>query len=304
MVEPPLDCLGTKCKKSDLLLAALDGIEFGLFVLDEKGRVVFWNKSAERYTGYLSAEMVGSPLSSDLMISYTPQGPAQPGVQASGRGVRYFKHSRGHRVAIRWRSTQLRNAAGELIGRVEWFRAIEDADSVDSHSLSEGSSGHLRKRDALEEHLRNSFAHWTDEGTPLSVLLVRVDQAGGLRRTHGRDACEAMLDVVEKTLAGALRPTEVMGRWGDNEYLMITHHRVLPTLERHAMRLAAIAQMAEFRWWGDKIAITVTVGGTMAVEVESIQSLLARVDDALRHASENEKHICIEAGELPREEEE
>jgi diguanylate cyclase (GGDEF)-like protein/PAS domain S-box-containing protein len=292
------------CEKIELLLAALDGVEFGLFVLDDAGQVVFWNHAAENQTGHLSAEMVGSPLGEDILLSYGERGELKGAQPANGKGIRYFKHRKGHRVAVRWRSSQLRNAAGEAIGRVEWFRALEDPDSVAAQSISDGS-GHSRSREALEEHLRRSFAQWSQGSVPLSVLSVQVDQAAQMRRTHGKDACEAMMDVVEKTLAGSLRPTEVMGRWGENEYLVITHHRLLPALERHALRLASIAQAAEFRWWGDKISLTVTIGGTVAAGEESIKDLLARAGECVKLASEQaaDRRVRVQAAENAGEEE-
>jgi diguanylate cyclase (GGDEF)-like protein len=187
---------------------------------------------------------------------------------------------------------------------VEWFRALEDPDSVAAQSISDGS-GHSRTREALEEHLRRSFAKWYQSAVPLAVLIVQVDQAAHLRKTHGKDACEAMMDVVEKTLAGSLRPTEVMGRWDENEYLVITNHRLLPALERHALRLASIAQAAEFRWWGDKVSLSVTVGGTIASGEEDINELLARAGECVKLASEQmaDRRVRVQAAADAGEEE-
>jgi diguanylate cyclase (GGDEF)-like protein len=91
-------------------------------------------------------------------------------------------------------------------------------------------------------------------------LWVTVDQAAGLRKTHGRDGCESMLRIMEQTLVRGLRPTEIVGRWGDDEFLVVSHERTAELLLEHAHRLAGLARTAEFRWWGDRVSLTVSVG--------------------------------------------
>ena len=64
----------------------------------------------------------------------------------------------------------------------------------------------------------------------------RWTRRGELRKTHGARACETMLEAVERTLANGLRPGEEVGRWGDDEFLVLSHERsteVLAATRRH-----------------------------------------------------------------------
>jgi diguanylate cyclase (GGDEF)-like protein len=115
-------------------------------------------------------------------------------------------------------------------------------------------------------------------------LWVTVDQAQSMRTTHGRDACEAMLRTVEQTLLRQMKPTEVIGRWGNNEFLVLTHERTTELLADHARRLAGLARTADFRWWGDRLGLTVSIGASHATEGETLQSLLHRARQGM-HAS-------------------
>jgi diguanylate cyclase (GGDEF)-like protein len=105
-----------------------------------------------------------------------------------------------------------------------------------------------------------------------------------------------MLDKVEHALAKGLRPAEVVGRWGDGEFLVISHERTLEMLAAHAQVLAGLARTADFRWWGDRISLTVSIGAAQADPCETLAQLLERAQGAMTaslHAGGN--HITSAA---------
>ena len=69
-----------------------------------------------------------------------------------------------------------------------------------------------------------------------------------------------------------MKPAEIIGRWGDNEFLVIAHERTAELLSEHARRLAGFARTADFRWWGDRIGLTVSIGASHAIEADTLQS--------------------------------
>ena len=82
-------------------------------------------------------------------------------------------------------------------------------------------------------------------------------------------------------MAGGLRPAEEMGRWGDDEYLILSHERTLEMLSAHAQALANLARTEDFRWWGDKVGITVSIGVAQAEKDKSLIDLLERAKAAM-----------------------
>jgi diguanylate cyclase (GGDEF)-like protein len=94
-----------------------------------------------------------------------------------------------------------------------------------------------------------------------------------------------MLRTMEQTLLRQLKPAEVIGRWGNNEFLVLTHARTAELLAEHARRLAGLARTADFRWWGDRVVLTVSIGASHATNGETLQTLLGRARHAM-HASE------------------
>jgi GGDEF domain-containing protein len=90
-----------------------------------------------------------------------------------------------------------------------------------------------------------------------------------------------MLEKIKQTLANGLRPAEEMGRWGDDEFLILSHERTPEMLETHAQALGGLARTADFRWWGDRATLTVSIGAAQAEQEESLADLLERAKTSM-----------------------
>jgi GGDEF domain-containing protein len=86
---------------------------------------------------------------------------------------------------------------------------------------------------------------------------------------------------VERALAQGLRPGEHLGRWGEDEFLVISHERTTAMLAVHAQMLAGLARTADFRWWGDRVSLTVSIGAAQAESAYSLIDLLERAKAAM-----------------------
>jgi diguanylate cyclase (GGDEF)-like protein len=111
-----------------------------------------------------------------------------------------------------------------------------------------------------------------------------------------------MLEKVERAMANGLRPGEQVGRWGEDEFLVISHERTPEMLAEHAQVLAGLARTADFRWWGDRISLTVSIGAAQAGNSGTLKELLERAQAAMLesiHAGGNhvtharEGHSCL-----------
>jgi diguanylate cyclase (GGDEF)-like protein len=186
-----------------------------------------------------------------------------------------LQHKLGYTLHAIARRTVLRDAFGGRIGTAIAFHPSEALDA-----LPHGEAGHSQldeleaSQAELEERLGADFDDFVRSGIPLGVLWIGVDQAESMHRTHGEAAYNSMVDKVERTLKQGLRPTEHIGRWGDGEFLVLAHECTAKTLESHAHTLAGLARTADFRWWGDRVTITVSIG---AAQVHSADDMLPDV---------------------------
>jgi diguanylate cyclase (GGDEF)-like protein/PAS domain S-box-containing protein len=273
----------------DMLEAALDLLEEGVAVLDPHAKVVFWNRAAIALTGYRNAEMLSRPCPAELYHVHARSLPRRPGKMGGKAGEKTgqemaagssadgtaapedpadegfllgpalvtMRHRLGHTLPALLRRVPLRDADGARMGAALLFHPVEEADA-----LQHGESGDAAgvERGAMEERLERAQQQWAANRIPFGLLWATVDQATSLRRTHGKGACESMLRVVEQTLLRGLRPTDLLGRWGEDEFLVVSPERTEALLLEHAAALAGLARTADFRWWGDRVSLTLSIG--------------------------------------------
>jgi diguanylate cyclase (GGDEF)-like protein/PAS domain S-box-containing protein len=284
-----------------LMEAALEVYPEGLALLDGDGRVVVWNRAAEAITGFARAGVVGRTLPQalePLVDCRDYEGSPEPrnGPQLGRGSLVHARHAQGHDVPAISRKMILRDDLGSRIGTAAVFHPAERTAALPHGETSEGSE--VRQSQAeLQDRLEAAYELFVHEGMPLGVLWVTVDQAEDLKRTHGARACETMLECVERTLANALRPGEEIGRWGDQEFLILAEEGRSEALANHAQVLIGIARTADFRWWGDRVSLTVSVGAAEAEKGEELAQLLKRAQEAMEastHAGGN--HVTLAAG--------
>jgi diguanylate cyclase (GGDEF)-like protein/PAS domain S-box-containing protein len=287
--------------RTEILEAALDILPDGIALLGEEGEVVFWNRAAEAISGHAGLELVGRAVPETLKPLLEGTAPAGDLESYSGpqpgRGcLVHALHKLGHDLPVMARTLALRDGLGGHIGTAVVFHSAESLEAL-PHGET-GESGGLRVSQAeLEDRLEALFDDFTHGGLALCLLWITVDQAHELRKTHGAGACASMMEKVERVLAQGLRPGEEMGRWGDDEFLVISHERTPEMLAAHAQSLARLARTADFRWWGDRVSIAVSIGAVQANRDEALKLLLLRAQEAMLssiHAGGN--HITLAPG--------
>jgi diguanylate cyclase (GGDEF)-like protein len=174
----------------------------------------------------------------------------------------------------------LRDGLGTRIGKAILFHPAECLDALPHGATGEDKEVEASLED-LKERLEALYEDFAHGGLAFGVMWITVDQAHNLRRTHGAGACESMLKKVERTLAQGLRPAEHLGRWGEDEFLVISHERTAGLLANHSQVLAGLSRTADFRWWGDRVSLTVSIGAAQAESTGTLADLLDRARDAM-----------------------
>jgi len=275
-----------------------------------EGHVVFWNQAAEAITGFKSFELVGKPAPEGLdSLLHCPVPDEYKAVDdessQSRETLTQARHHLGHEVPVVVHNQVLRDSLGRRIGTAFVFNPADSLDALPHGQYEEGGDVAASLAE-FQDQLSVEFDNFMRGGLPFGVLWINVDQAHLLRGTHGANACEAMIGKMQKALAQGLRPAEKMGRWGDDEFLIISHERTPEMLAAHAQTMAGYARIADFRWWGDKVSLTVSIGAAQADQNVSLVDLLGQAKAAMLssfHAGGNQitnasgGHTCLPSSE-------
>jgi len=135
--------------------------DYAIVMLDPEGRVVTWNRGAERLVGYSRAEIIGRHAS----VCYTPEGiageaPAHGLRQAEGQGRFEDEGWRVRRDGSRFRAnvviTAMRDAAQALVGYAMVMRDVSDRKHLEA--LEEQGRQLTEFMAMLAHELRNPLA--------------------------------------------------------------------------------------------------------------------------------------------------
>lgn len=276
--------------RTELMDAALDALPDGLAVFGAEGEVVLWNHAAAAITGYAGMELLARPVPRVLESLLVEKPPlidlSRAALRRDAGALVRVRHKLGHEVPVMARALVLRDSLGTRIGMAALFHPAESLDALPHGEAGEDEDLAVSQAD-LDDRLEREYDDCAQGGMPFGVLWIGVDQAHELRRTHGAAAHAAMLAKIGRALSSGLRPGEEIGRWGEGEFLVIAHERTSEMLAGHARTVAGLARTADFRWWGDRVSLTVSIGAAQAEKDENLAHLLERAQGAM-HAGMRE----------------
>lgn len=275
-------------------LLLLDHFFDGVYIVDEKRKILFWNKSAERITGYTASEAMGKCCHENLLRHVTTQGvplcengcPLE-GTMSDGMPRAadvYLHHKSGHRVPVQVRASPMYDKNSLIRGAVEIFtdnthhaavfRQLKEME----RSLYQDSLTGIGNRKFADIRLSELMGAYVDHGQPFGVLFVDIDHFKAVNDTYGHATGDKVLALVARTLQNGLRPTDRVCRWGGEEFVCL-----LPNVDRvELQQVAERARVLVDRSWLDTglgaLRVTVSIGGTLAQVWDSASSLVERAD--------------------------
>lgn len=146
----------------------------------------------------------------------------------------------------------------------------------------------LHNRRALDERAGIELKRCVRDGTPLAIVVCDLDHFKPINDQYGHDVGDQVIRTVASRLRTLMRDTDVLGRWGGEEFLAILPSTGQPQATLLAERLRATVETIEIP--GDSgVRVTVSVGvanvavGTAAQGGEWERAVKA-ADDALYRA--------------------
>ena len=280
--------------ESELLRSFFATFHDGVYLVDRNRRITFWNRGAERISGYPADAMVGAHCHDDLLMHVDHTGTrlcqgrcplAETLVDGQSREADVYLHHRdGHRVPVRVRVSPVVDAAGEITGAIEVFtdnsarmEALDRVQDLERVAYVDPLTG-LANRALTAITLQARVDELTRYGWPFGVLFVDVDQFKSVNDRLGHDAGDTVLRAVAATLRNAMRGFDLVGRWGGEEFVVLLANVDAPKLLAVAERLRALVEASVVSAGGAENVVTISVGGTLAVAGETVESIIARAD--------------------------
>src|SRR5690606_38977160 len=146
-------------------------------------------------------------------------------------------------------------------------------------------------RRALDKAVAREFEASTSQ--PLAVLFIDIDWFKKVNDTHGHACGDECLRAVASALRTGLRPDDVLGRYGGEEFLVILPDQDAAAARVVGERLRQSIERLPLRWQGEVLHLTVSIGLAARRPGDGPARLLERADKALYRAKhEGRNRVC------------
>jgi len=162
----------------------------------------------------------------------------------------------------------------------------------------DGLTGVYNRR-SFEERIAQEFEAAGRHEWPLSVIFVDLDRFKHVNDSHGHQAGDAMLKAVADLLLGAVRDSDIVARYGGDEFVLLLPGVDADDTAHVASRLVAEARGATAESAGERVSITLSLGTAThdaQNRFDDPAALLAAADEALYHSKRNgrDRHTCYD----------
>jgi len=141
----------------------------------------------------------------------------------------------------------------------------------------------LPNRRAIEDWAGRQLRGAARHGFPMWVVHADLDSFKEINDSHGHDAGDAVLKRFSEVLKGNTRASDICGRMGGDEFLLVITHVEKHYIEATINRLREEWAACVFEFAGKCVSLTASFGiaGFCGTGTPTFQSLVAQADKAL-----------------------
>lgn len=286
----------------------LDNLYDGVYFVDHDRKITYWNRGAERLSGFSEEEVIGSSCKNNILCHVDAKGNllcmggcplAATLKDGKERQTEVYLHHRdGHRVPVNVRVSPIRDQQEKIVGAVEIFsdNTRRNADQEKIEELRQlaflDPLTALANRRYLEVTLRSRLEELVRFEWGFSVLFIDIDHFKEVNDRHGHETGDEALKMVAKSMAGCCRVFDMVGRWGGEEFIAIIMNVTKEDIHATADRFRRVIEHSALNVAGERLRLTVSIGATEARADDTAETIIKRAD-ALMYRSKQSGRNCV-----------
>ena len=295
---------------NDFTLNLVNSLNEGVYLVDTNRVITFWNKAAERLTGFSAAEVVGHSCSDNILRHVDEAGcelclghcPLARSM-AEGReheAKAYLHHKNGNRLPVNIKLVPFFDEFKQVAGAAEVFAVATSRQEL-LRQLSDLQTAafidplaQLGNRRYGEMILETRLQQWRSHEIGFGLLFADIDHFKQINDSLGHQVGDKVLKMVADTLSLTTRSVDCVVRWGGEEFVAILPAVEAGGLHEIAERLRAMTAAAWLDLGGEFVRGTISVGGSLIQDSDDIERLIARADGlmyAAKHAGRNQVRL-------------
>ena len=274
----------------EMYRSVLDSLPTGVYILDRERRVRFWNQEAEHLTGHLAHEAVGQDGTGHLLEPCDEEGRvlsrndcpvAQTLIHGQDQPFRgFYLHKNGHRLAVQGRTRAILEHSDLIVGAIVVFEdAFVGREKTETWGCLDPTTGIPSAR-LTRAVLSECVAGMERSQQGFGVLRIRLLGLDEFRSRHGIQSAIPFLRTAARTLRQCLDPENFLGRWGEDEFMVVLPSASLGTAAAAAEALHSLIARSEISWWGDRFCVKAVVSYAVAWPGDQLEKLLNGLEPA------------------------
>ncbi len=277
----------------------LEALFEGVYYVDTERRIHGWNGGAAALTGFSCEEVQGRACADNILVHVDDCGtelcrngcPLQKTlVDGETRQAKVFlRHRQGYRVPVSIRTVPVRDSHSNIIGAIETFREIGDAEqwkariSELEHAAYIDPLTGIPNRRFLESQMKRLLWEFHSTGECFAVLLIDVDGFKSANDQYGHDVGDRVLCNVSQSLMNSMRGRDILGRWGGDEFVMLLGTTNRQQCETTAERCRVLVEQTATSAPSGHVKLTASIGGAVSMAEDGPEQILKRADEQLYH---------------------
>jgi diguanylate cyclase len=162
-------------------------------------------------------------------------------------------------------------------------------------------TGVLNRR-GLDEAMVREISRAQRGGNQLSVALLDIDNFKSLNDTYGHHVGDTALQHLSKVIKATVRPTDVVSRFGGEEFVILLPDTGLDQAVTTIQRLQRALTKQFFMGNNDRLLITFSAGVALLKNNEKEAAVLHRADQSMYLAKKTGKNRVMTENDLKTEE--
>lgn len=289
----------------------IENLHDGLYFVDQDRIITYWNKAAEKISGFTANEVVGKSCHDNILTHVDSEGnnlctamcPLAATI-ADGKpreAELYMHHKEGYRIPVSVRISTLTDRGGNIIGGIELFTDISSqvANKLIVRELEKlaliDSLTQLANRNHIKREIQSRLEEKKRYNVDFGVLFMDIDQFKKVNDTYGHDVGDDVLKFVANTFIANCRPFDLYGRWGGEEFIGIIRNINDNDLKILGNRVRTLVASSYIDRDGKTLQVTISVGATVVRETDTMESLMKRADKLL-YKSKDAGRNCLTIG--------
>ncbi|UCN00773.1 diguanylate cyclase [Sulfurimonas sp. SWIR-19] len=173
----------------------------------------------------------------------------------------------------------------DITSRIEMEKKLKKLATTDS--LTE-----IYNRYKIDEAINLHIERYKRYREPFCILMFDIDFFKKVNDTYGHDVGDRVLKALSRLVLTHIRKTDIFGRWGGEEFVIILEN----TSREKAVHIAEkLRKRVEAYSIDKKYKITISIGVTEYSEPETREELVKKADEALYKAKQNGRNQVVVA---------